>query len=448
MNGPDKQRHLCPFDNSYGRLPERFFARLDPTPVSAPHLIKFNTKLAGELGLELQELSRADLARIFSGNDVPVGAQPLAMAYGGHQFGGWSGQLGDGRAILLGEVLGKDGVRFDLQLKGSGPTPFSRSGDGRAALGPVLREYIVSEAMHGLGIKTTRALAAVLTGERVRREESLPGAIFTRIAQSHIRVGTFEFFAHQQDYDGVQILADYVIARCYPQAASAANPYRALLDGVVKAQAELVASWMQVGFIHGVMNTDNCSISGETIDYGPCAFMDIFEADMVYSSIDHMGRYAYSNQSRIAQWNLAQLAQSLLLLLGDDEDSAIGEAKAAIKAYREIYEQFWLKGMAQKLGLAKERDGDRALIEELLDLMAQNNADFTLTFRGLSNLSLVANDQDQAMLDLFDQPASLNDWLGQWRERLQQESRSDSQRQMLMRAKTRHLSRAITLLKR
>ena len=434
MNRPDDRGNLFPFDNSYGRLPERFFARLDPTPVRAPKLIAVNVELATALGLDPQKLSSKEGVEIFAGNQVPAGSDPIAMVYAGHQFGGWSPQLGDGRAILLGELLIVDGERFDLQLKGSGRTPFSRSGDGRSALGPVLREYIVSEAMHALGIKTTRALAAVTTGETVMRENMDPGAVLTRIAKSHVRVGTFEYFAAKSDMDDVQILADYVISRHFPQAASARNPYRALLDCVVKAQAELVASWMQVGFIHGVMNTDNCSITGETIDYGPCAFMDIYEADMVYSSIDHMGRYAYSNQPRIAHWNLAQLAQSLLLLLGDDEQSAISEAKAAIAAYSNIYEEAWLKGMRRKLGFKEQHEGDRSLIEELLDLMAQNSADFTLTFRGLSNLAMIAGDPEKVLRELFDLPASLDDWLIVWRERLVLENSKDAARQTAMRA--------------
>ena len=435
MNGPENQEALFTFDNSYARLPERFFARLDPTPVGAPQLISVNEELALVLGLDPQKLLSSEGVEIFAGNQVPIGSEPLAMAYAGHQFGGWSAQLGDGRAIMLGELLDKDGMRFDLQLKGAGRTPFSRSGDGRAALGPVLREYIVSEAMAALGIKTTRALACVTTGEQVRREEIEPGAVLTRIAESHVRVGTFEYFSTQGDHEGVQILADYVINRHYPQAAKAANPYRALLDCVVKAQAELVASWMHTGFIHGVMNTDNSSVSGETIDYGPCAFMDIYEADMVFSSIDHMGRYAYSNQPRIAQWNLAQLAQSLLLLLGDDERSAISAAKSSIEAYTKIYEQAWLAGMRQKLGFFEAHDEDRALIEELLDLMAQNSADFTLTFRGLSDLNMSVGAQDEHLRKQFDLPASLDDWLVQWRQRLLSENSVDLDRQQAMRAK-------------
>ena len=434
MDAPFKSKALFSFDNSFVRLPERFFARLEPTRVASPQLIRFNRQLAYELGLDLQGCDRADLAQIFSGNEVPAGAQPLAMAYGGHQFGGWSGQLGDGRAILLGEVIAKDGVRYDVQLKGSGPTPYSRNGDGRAALGPVLREYILSEAMHSLGIKTTRALAAVLSGERVRREEALPGAIFTRVARSHIRVGTFEYFAHKKDYDGVQILADYVIARCYPDAARADNPYLALLEAVVKAQAELVASWLQIGFIHGVMNTDNCSISGETIDYGPCAFMDQYAVDTVYSSIDHMGRYAYGNQRPIAQWNLAQLAQSLLQFLGEDETQAINAAQQAIRSFLPLIDGLWLSGMRKKLGLSEAREGDKALIDELLDLMEQNSADFTQTFRALSELSGIQGEADQAFGELFRFPASVDDWLAQWRMRLADEASMDEVRIKQMKA--------------
>ena len=331
-------------------------------------------------------------------------------------------------------MLGTDGVRYDVQLKGAGRTPYSRSGDGRAALGPVLREYIVSEAMAALGIKTTRALAMVTSGETVIREEMLPGAILTRVATSHIRVGTFQYFAAKGDYDGVQLLADYVIARSYPAAAHAQNPYRALLDAVVERQAELVASWMHIGFIHGVMNTDNCSVVGETIDYGPCAFMDSYDPDTVYSSIDRMGRYAYGNQRPIAQWNLAQLAQSLLQFLGDNEEEAIASAQKAIEDYITIFEAAWLTGMRKKIGLAEEREEDRALIEELLDLMVQNQADFTLTFRSLSALGSEPEDRDQTVRDLFKLPASIDDWLVLWRQRLAQEESRDDARQAIMKA--------------
>ena len=321
------------FDNSYARLPDRFFARLRPTPVAAPRLVRLNKKLAWHLRLDPGKLAAPEGVEILAGNRVPKRGEPLAMAYGGHQFGTFVPQLGDGRAILLGEVIDRDGVRRDIQLKGSGPTPFSRRGDGRAALGPVLREYIVSEAMAALGIPTTRALAAVTTGEPVWRETPLPGAVLTRVASSHIRVGTFQFFAARGDLDAIRCLADHVIARHYPEAVDAANRYRTLLDLVISRQAALIAKWLLVGFIHGVMNTDNMSIAGETIDYGPCAFMDVYHPGTVYSSIDNMGRYAYGNQPRVAQWNLARLAETLLPLLAEDKDTAVKEAQQAIDAF-------------------------------------------------------------------------------------------------------------------
>jgi protein adenylyltransferase len=307
---------VFPFDNSYARLPQRFFARLSPTPVAAPGLIRLNEVLARQLGLDTDALASSAGVAVLAGNRVPDGGEPLAMAYAGHQFGAFVPQLGDGRAILLGEVVDVDGVRRDIQLKGAGPTPFSRNGDGRAALGPVLREYIISEAMAALGIPTTRSLAVVTTGETVRREMPLPGAVLARVASSHVRVGTFQFFAVRGDVDAVQRLADYVIARHYPEAAGTVNPYQVLLEQVISRQADLIAQWLLVGFIHGVMNTDNMSIAGETIDYGPCAFMDSYDPATVYSSIDSIGRYAYGNQPRIARWNLARFAAAILPLLG------------------------------------------------------------------------------------------------------------------------------------
>ena len=321
-----------PFANSYAALPERFFVRQNPDPVRAPGLIRLNTSLSDLLGLDAQQLSSDVGAWIFAGNTVPSGAEPIAQAYAGHQFGGWVPQLGDGRAVLLGEVVGSDGVRRDIQLKGSGRTPFSRGGDGRAALGPVLREYIVSEAMHALGVPTTRALAVVTTGEEVIREGYLPGGVLTRVAQSHVRVGTFQYFAARKDEDAIRILADYVIDRHYPDAQATENPYVALLAAVVNRQAHLVAKWFGLGFIHGVMNTDNTAVSGETIDYGPCAFMDIYHPEKVFSSIDQMGRYAFGNQPSIMQWNLAQLAQCLLPLFATDTDAALSLAQAEIDA--------------------------------------------------------------------------------------------------------------------
>ncbi|HEY0572441.1 MAG TPA: YdiU family protein, partial [Enterovirga sp.] len=318
------------FDNSYARLPDRFVARLPPTPVAAPKLIKLNRQLASDLGFDPDWLASPEGVEILAGNRVPEGAEPTAMAYAGHQFGGFVPQLGDGRAILLGEVIGRDGLRRDIQLKGSGPTPFSRRGDGRAALGPVLREYVVSEAMAALGIPTTRALAAVTTGEAVARETLLPGAVLTRVAASHIRIGTFQYFAARRDVEGLRVLADHVIARHYPDVLGAEQPYRALLDGVIARQADLVARWLLVGFIHGVMNTDNMSVAGETIDYGPCAFMDAYHPSTVFSSIDQHGRYAYANQPRIAVWNLARFAETLLPLLSEDQDKAVADAEESL----------------------------------------------------------------------------------------------------------------------
>ena len=404
-----------PFDNSYAHLPERFHARLDPTPVRAPRLVRVNAGLAGQLGLDPGELASAEGVEVLAGNRVPEGAAPLAAAYAGHQFGNFVPQLGDGRAILLGEVVARDGARRDIQLKGSGPTPFSRGGDGRAALGPVLREYIVSEAMAALGVPTTRALAAVTTGEPVMRETMLPGAVLTRVASSHIRVGTFQYFAARGDNEAVRLLADHVIARHYPDAASAANQYRALLDAVVARQAALVGHWLLVGFIHGVMNTDNCSVSGETIDYGPCAFMDIYDPATVFSSIDRNGRYAYGNQPRIAVWNLARLAETLLPLLHDNEDAAVASAQESLAGFSPLFEAAYFGGLRRKIGLTSERDGDVTLVNDLLKLMAENSADFTLTFRKLSDASVRGE---------FTDPAAFDVWASRWRWRLGDETAS------------------------
>ncbi len=404
-----------PFDNSYARLPDRFFARVQPAPVGAPRLIRLNHALAAELGVDADRLASPEGVAVLAGNRTPEGAEPLAQAYAGHQFGGWVPQLGDGRAVLLGEVVDRAGRRRDIQLKGAGRTPFSRGGDGRAPLGPVLREYIVSEAMAALGVPTTRALAAVETGEEVVREAVLPGAVLTRVADSHIRVGTFQFFAARDDTDALRHLADHAIARHYPQAAAAESPYLALLEGVIARQARLVALWMGLGFIHGVMNTDNMAVSGETIDYGPCAFMDSFHPGRVYSSIDHGGRYAFANQPRIAQWNLAQLAQSLLPLLPGSRDEAVAAAQAAIDRYPELWREEWLGVMRAKLGLATARAGDEALIEDLLARMAANEADFTMTFRRLADVVTGSGDGPR---ELFADPSALDGWVDDWRQRL------------------------------
>src|ERR1700761_3078797 len=374
-----------PFQNSYAALPANFFARVNPTPVTAPRLIKLNRALAEQLGLDPDRLDSPEGAEILSGKRVPDGADPIAMAYAGHQFGNFVPQLGDGRAILLGEVIDKDGVRRDIQLKGSGPTPFSRRGDGRAALGPVLREYIVSEAMFALGVPTTRSLAAVTSGENGIREPIWPGAVLPGVVSSHIRVGTFQYFAARQDTDALRRLADHVIARHYPDLAGADRPHHALLAGVVARQAELVARWLHIGFIHGVMNTDNTSISGETIDYGPCAFMDHYDPAQGFSSIDEMGRYAYANQPRIALWNLTRLAECLLPLMSDDQDEAIADAQDILGAFPEKFTAAYQAGLRNKIGLFTARDGDEALVQDLLDAMARGKADFTLTLRRLAD---------------------------------------------------------------
>nr|WP_294517733.1 YdiU family protein [uncultured Rhodopila sp.] len=399
-----------PFDNSYARLPDRFHARLDPKPVAAPRLVRLNTALAEQLGIDPEALANPEGLAMLAGNAAPPGAEPLAQAYAGHQFGHFVPQLGDGRACLLGEVIGRDGIRRDIQLKGSGTTPFSRAGDGRAALGPVLREYLVSEAMAALGVPTTRTLAAVTTGEPVWRETRLPGAVLTRIASSHIRVGTFQYFAARGDTEAVRLLADHAIARHYPDAAGADNPYSAFLDAVIAAQAELVARWLLIGFIHGVMNTDNCAISGETIDYGPCAFMDEYDPATVFSSIDHGGRYAYGNQPRIAQWNLARLAETLLPLLGADEDSSMAAAREALSAFAPRFETAYRTGLRRKIGLTTEREGDDALTEDFLALLAADRVDFTLAFRGLSDPASART--------LFADGAAFDAWAGRWRSRL------------------------------
>src|SRR6478752_8642365 len=420
------------FDNSYARLPDRFFARLPPTPVAAPRLVRLNEKLAWHLRLDPEKLATPEGVEILAGNRVPKRGEPLAMAYAGHQFGTFVPQLGDGRAILLGEVIDRDGVRRDIQLKGSGPTPFSRRGDGRAALGPVLREYIVSEAMFALGIPTTRSLAAVITGEKVQRETMLPGALLTRVASSHIRVGTFQFFAARQDIDALRHLADHVINRHYPDIAKAEHPYRALLDAVIKQQAELVARWLHVGFIHGVMNTDNCSIAGETIDYGPCAFMDEYNPAQVFSSIDEMGRYAYANQPQIALWNLTRLAECLLPLFSDDKDKAIEQAQFILGEFAEKFTAAYQAGPRTKIALFTARDGDEALVQDLLDAMAKNQADFTLTFRRLGDAAADAdNDSVRAQ---FTDPAAFDEWAIRWRQRLTEEPQSGAERQAAMRA--------------
>lgn len=401
-----------PFDNSYARLPERFFVRQPADPVRKPELIVVNAALARELGIDPQALTTPEGVAILAGNAVPVGADPLAQAYAGHQFGGWNPQLGDGRALLLGEVVDQQGRRRDIQLKGSGRTPFSRMGDGRAWLGPVLREYIVSEAMHAFGIPTTRALAAVTTGEMVYRERPLPGAVLTRVAASHIRVGTFQYFAARGDEEAIRLLAAHVMARHYPDAKTPLD----LLNAVIDAQADLIAAWLGVGFIHGVMNTDNCSVAGETIDYGPCAFMDRYEAGKVFSSIDHAGRYAYDKQPDIAVWNMAQFATCLLPLIDADRDLAIAGASAAVHRFPDKFAASWLRVFRAKLGLTTAEDNDALLIDSLLSRMEAGGADFTNTFAGLAD-----GTADRA----FDTPDMLDPWLADYADRLARQGGAD-----------------------
>ena len=414
------------FDNSYARLPQAFYARLNPVPVRMPKLVAFNRTLALSMGLDFRALEDAGGAAVFAGNRVPEGAEPIAQAYAGHQFGYFT-MLGDGRAILLGEHVTPAGERLDVQLKGSGRTPFSRRGDGRAALGPMLREYIISEAVHALGIPTTRSLAVVTTGEPVIRETALQGAILTRVAAGHIRVGTFEYASARGDPEHLRALADYTIRRHYPELAAAAGPYVSLLQSVMERQASLVAQWLLVGFIHGVMNTDNMSLCGETIDYGPCAFMDAYDPGTVFSSIDRHGRYAYGNQPHIARWNLARFAGTLLPLLHEDPEKAGALAQEAISGFPDMFRRHWLSGMRAKLGLFTREAEDKDLADSLLACMHRHGADYTNTFRDLASETLPD-------APLFRAPDFL-EWFGRWQARLarQPESRETSRERMRIR---------------
>ena len=400
------------FDNSYARLQKTFYVRLNPVPVRAPQLVIFNAALARSLGLNPEALNGDEGAAVFSGNQIPEGAEPLAQAYMGYQFGSFT-MLGDGRAILLGEQVTPQGERFDIQYKGSGKTPFSRQGDGRAALGPMLREHIISEALHALDIPTTRSLAVVTTGEAVFRETPLQGAILTRTAASHIRVGTFQYAAASDNPDVLRTLADYTIRRHFPDLTESENPYLALLRAVMERQASLVARWLMVGFIHGVMNTDNMSLCGETIDYGPCAFMDAYDPDTVFSSIDHHGRYAYGRQPQIAQWNLARFAETLLPLIGENRQAAVSMANEAIGGFPETFHRYWLNGMRAKLGILNEEADDGALVEDLLDLMHRHRADFTNTFREVSSSTLPDS-------SIFQEP-NFKQWFARWQARLKRQ---------------------------
>ena len=413
--------HISPqfnFDNSFARSLDGFFVPCQAEPAVAPKFLQFNHALAKELGLDPDVLDSEIGLAIFSGNVAPEGSEPLAQAYAGHQFGGFAPQLGDGRALLLGEVIDIQKRRRDIQLKGSGRTPFSRGGDGKAALGPVLREYLIGESMHALRIPTTRALAAVSTGEHVYRETPLPGGILTRVAASHIRVGTFEFGAARGDVDKVRELADYSIARHYPDTANTENPYLAFFEAVGDAQASLVARWMNIGFIHGVMNTDNMTISGETIDYGPCAFMDRYSPSTVFSSIDHQGRYAYANQPAILSWNLTRLAETLVRFVDPSKDRAVELLTNTIQRVQALYETYWLAGMRDKIGLSTEDPHDLGLINELLLLMENGRADFTLVFR---NLAQTLRGDGDLVRQQFEEPDAFDIWERNWQNRLDQD---------------------------
>ena len=423
--------HEIVFDNSYARLPGQFYTRQLPVPVSSPALIRVNRALTGQLGLDADWLESEAGIQFIAGNELPEGSDPIATVYAGHQFGGWNPQLGDGRAILLGEVIAVDGLRYDIQLKGSGRTPYSRNGDGRAPLGPVLREYIVSEAMAVLGVPTTRALAAVTTGESVYRKSMLPGAILARVARSHIRIGTVEIFAARGDVPSLETLVRHVIDRHYPASENTENPVRALLDLVIAAQAGLVARWQLLGFIHGVMNTDNMLLSGETIDYGPCAFMDEFDPGRVLSSIDHGGRYAYGNQAHIAHWNLSVLAQSLLPVIDPDRNAAIESAQAAIDTFPGLYQAAFQKGLCRKLGIWAPTTDDEPLTQDFLQLMKDEATDFSLSFRRLSDLADQGN-EEASIQHLFEFPAAFIPWLERWQQRLGSDPRDAATRQMSM----------------
>jgi serine/tyrosine/threonine adenylyltransferase len=423
---------MLSFDNSYARLPERFYARVSPTRVGNPRVVRVNRPLAELLGASPEALASSSGASVLTGNDIPAGAEPIALAYAGHQFGGFVPQLGDGRAILLGEVIGTDGRRRDIQLKGAGRTPFSRGGDGRAALGPVLREYLVSEAMAALGIPTTRALAVATTGEHVQREEPLPGAILTRVAASHLRVGTFQFFAVRRDREALRALTAHALARHYPAAAGTGNDALALLECAIEAQASLVAGWLGVGFVHGVMNTDNTAISGETLDYGPCAFLDGYDPQARFSSIDHGGRYAFGNQPAIAGWNMARFAETLLGLIAEDEDEAVRLATERLERFPALFEAAHLRVLRAKLGLVGEEPDDRALAQDLLDRLAEYHVDYTSFFRRLC-ASAAQPSADADVLALFEDPDAFRTWAESWRQRLARDRLSPDARAAAMR---------------
>ena len=419
-----------PFNNSYVKLPERFYARQSPVPVSSPELIGVNHPLADYLGIDPLWLESDEGINVVAGNQLADGSDPIATVYAGHQFGHWNPRLGDGRAVLLGEVVANDGQRYDIQLKGSGITPFSRNGDGRAPLGPVVRETIVSEAMAALGIPTSRTLAAVTTGDAVYRESRLNGGVLARVAKSHIRIGTMQYFSSIEDTDALKLLVEHIIERHYPESADAQNPALAMFEQVMHRQAYLIAHWQSIGFIHGVMNTDNMLLSGETIDYGPCAFMDTFDSAALYSSIDHQGRYAYRNQPAIAHWNLSCLAQTLLPLFDSDEEKAVELAQNALNQFPDLYEKEYRAVFCKKLGLTTLQAEDETLIQDFLDLLQSNRCDFTLAFRRLGELPVDGSVIEQ----LFDFPETFADWISRWQARCSQESISAEARHQQMMA--------------
>jgi serine/tyrosine/threonine adenylyltransferase len=410
------------FDNQYSQLPEQFYARQSPVPVENPAWVAFNEALATDLGLEATEFQSPELLQVFAGNRLPEGATPVAAAYAGHQFGGFVPRLGDGRAILLGEVVAANGRRYDLQLKGSGRTPFSRGGDGRAALGPVIREFLVSEAMFALGVPTTRSLAAVATGEIVYRERPLPGAVLTRVASSHVRVGTFQYFAARRDRTALVSLVNFALSRHYPEHAASDTPALALFDAVMNAQVNLVAKWLSLGFVHGVMNTDNCAVSGETIDYGPCAFLDTYDPERTFSSIDELGRYAFDQQHKMVAWNLARFAESLLPLIADGGEQAVELLEARMAQFPAVFEQAYGREMGRKLGLTRAELGDSELLRSLLDLMAKASADFTGTFRALAQVP--SRGSGGFVEQLGSQSRAAEAWLGRWQERVRHEEQA------------------------
>lgn len=425
------QRNTPNFDNSYHRLPSTFYSPQLPSKVPTPGLLKVNKQLAEQLGFSASHLESEEGLTTLAGNALFEGSEPIATVYAGHQFGGWNPQLGDGRAVLLGEVLDTQGTRYDIQLKGAGRTPYSRGGDGKSPIGPVIREYVLSEAMNRLGVPSTRALAAVSTGELVFREQAVPGAILCRVAKSHIRVGTVQFFASRKDTEALKQLADHVIARHYPEAQHSATPYLAMLEGIIAKQASLIAHWQQLGFIHGVMNTDNMLLCGETVDYGPCAFMDNFHRGRVFSSIDQNGRYAYGNQPAIGHWNLAMLAQALLPILAEEEDAAVALAQAAVDKFPAQFTESYTIGMLRKLGIVNRAAEDESLVADYLELLETEGADFTLSFRRLAELSHSEYEGD-SIQPLFDFPESFDEWLNRWQERCAKEALSSAQQQEMM----------------